>query len=485
MASISSRGREQPPPYVAPAPAPTRRSSLFRTSSQRRHSSFVSLSLFSRSSPSGPARSHSPPPAYDAIVPSTSPARTTAGSLSTSNSRNARRSTAASLPRRPAAPPTVEETLGAILDKYPWRRTWGPRPRTLHDALRGAALAGAERLVTQLLDAGAEVRYTTKYSALKATSAVHEALKGPKPGIAMLLVTKVFNEAANAALAGAVEGDDEAVTRAMRMADEKARWLLDARDARGCTPMHIAAGAGETDIVGEMIFRGADVDAADELGRTPMHMAARYGRRETVLFLMTQGADAGLIMEEMWTGESRHDKELGSYGLISTLLAEVAAELNASADIDESFLALAIDDEAGDLSPGELSPQPRSRRRSSQDLPPLIRSTSAAIASRRKSVGFTSNSLHETPPKRYRPGPNAFSLGSRESWMHQPVFSDSAMSVLSASLSTIGKAPPRIRRPPPSKQETAKYAEWKRDCEVLQAEHRRQKERNKRHSMFG
>ncbi|KAK9830686.1 hypothetical protein WJX74_002706 [Apatococcus lobatus] len=67
-----------------------------------------------------------------------------------------------------------------------------------------------------------------------------------------------------------------------------------ARDKKGYTPLHFAAGQGRLDIVKFLWSKAAETEAEDPAGRMPLHMAAIGGHPETIAFLLDKGvwADA-------------------------------------------------------------------------------------------------------------------------------------------------------------------------------------------------
>lgn len=66
---------------------------------------------------------------------------------------------------------------------------------------------------------------------------------------------------------------------------------VDARDARGNTPLLSAAALGRLDVVAWLTAQGADVDAAAGLGLTPLMRAVLGGHADVVRVLVAGGAD--------------------------------------------------------------------------------------------------------------------------------------------------------------------------------------------------
>lgn len=66
----------------------------------------------------------------------------------------------------------------------------------------------------------------------------------------------------------------------------------EARDGRGRTPLHYAAGAGYVELLQLFLSRGVDVNARDNWGETPLHWAALGGRPDVVTLLLTSNAAA-------------------------------------------------------------------------------------------------------------------------------------------------------------------------------------------------
>ena len=66
----------------------------------------------------------------------------------------------------------------------------------------------------------------------------------------------------------------------------------------GGTPLHAAAGYGQTKIAELLLQKGAEVDSKDDkYGVTPLHYAAFRGQRETAELLISRGADVNAKVE--------------------------------------------------------------------------------------------------------------------------------------------------------------------------------------------
>ncbi len=92
-------------------------------------------------------------------------------------------------------------------------------------------------------------------------------------------------------LADEVDETDAAATELMRVAASYARWELVTAlvgagaviPADGTTPLHLAAGAGELDVVQLLVERGADTEARDPVFNAPPLEWARFLRQHHVV----------------------------------------------------------------------------------------------------------------------------------------------------------------------------------------------------------
>ncbi|MCC6698159.1 MAG: ankyrin repeat domain-containing protein [Candidatus Hydrogenedentes bacterium] len=67
--------------------------------------------------------------------------------------------------------------------------------------------------------------------------------------------------------------------------------LLEARNPRGKTPLHMAVTSGSDAMVAALLSRGADVNAHDNTGLTPLHIAAWWTSTARAAVLLDAGAD--------------------------------------------------------------------------------------------------------------------------------------------------------------------------------------------------
>jgi ankyrin repeat protein len=147
-----------------------------------------------------------------------------------------------------------------------------------------------------------------------------------------------------------IEYGDKQRTRLMSLARKgdkrRVSLLLDvgadvnAADADGQTPLHLASSCGRTDIVRILVQRGADLDAEDARGRTALHLASRGGHVDVVRLLLEVEEGRVLLDEEVnidvqdateWT--PLHFATAGQHLEVVRLLLDWNADVNA-ADTD-------------------------------------------------------------------------------------------------------------------------------------------------------
>jgi len=123
--------------------------------------------------------------------------------------------------------------------------------------------------------------------------------------VAITVLMAMLAGLALAAFAGpihdAVRAGDLAKVKALVAANPK---VVNEKDARGRTPLHLASDAAKDDIarrnaiVEFLLANGANVNAADDLGQTPLHLAAAAGRMTTVDLLLARGADQKAVSRD-------------------------------------------------------------------------------------------------------------------------------------------------------------------------------------------
>lgn len=67
--------------------------------------------------------------------------------------------------------------------------------------------------------------------------------------------------------------------------------LLNVKNIRGSTPLHLAAINPDPSVIEVLLGAGADVNVADDDGFTPLHMAAFHRQADYALLLLEAGAD--------------------------------------------------------------------------------------------------------------------------------------------------------------------------------------------------
>jgi len=132
------------------------------------------------------------------------------------------------------------------------------------------------------------------------------------------------------------KGDVEAVKTIV----EAAPRLVDARDGDGRTPLHCAAAAGNADLVGYLVSKGAKLEIQDAHHKTPLLLAAMSDRTDAVAVLLKSGAALEARDDYLRTALILCARERGQAST-GRLLIEAGADVNAVDKFGDAALGLA------------------------------------------------------------------------------------------------------------------------------------------------
>lgn len=323
-----------------------------------------------------------------------------------------------------------------------WIAKPAPTKTTPVEGLCQVALEGKYTSVQSFLESGTDVYEISETG--KARSAIHAALRGPDPGLALLLLHYPCQQAKMFGSMIPPAGPPETERRAAA----RLRFLLSLKDGKGCTPLHLAASAGAAHVAREMLELGADVNALDDLNRTPLHMAARFARAETLAVLLEFGANPAMVKEKLWDIVRPDMKdELGDSAFVLRVVTRAVMKRHTANDKspledDESLRNIGWGGCGGaPATENRTPPRPRVEDESDEELARFKRAVRGNV-----------------------------SLAG---------FSPSAPPVASPSLEGGPLRPgPRL----PLRTETLRFnpafRDWKSTCDIVQEEHRRQKAKN-------
>lgn len=115
--------------------------------------------------------------------------------------------------------------------------------------------------------------------------------------------------------------------------------LLEARNALGKTPLHMAVTSGSTEMVQLLLDRGANVNAKDNTGLTPLHIAAWWTATNRAQQLLDAGADPN--SRDRFGDTPLHVAAMHGRQAMTVFLAGHGARLDVENDSGRTPLALA------------------------------------------------------------------------------------------------------------------------------------------------
>lgn len=157
--------------------------------------------------------------------------------------------------------------------------------------------------------------------ALAGAVAVAALLTAGPPASSQVPPTASEAQAYRGLHAAAFQGDTAAAKRLLAAAGDTAPALLQARDARGRTPLHVAAFARQRDVIRVLAQAGASLDPLDNDRYDAVTIAAVADDEDTLRLLLSLGASARQVT-------SRYDgtaliaaAHLGHEGVVRQLIA--------------------------------------------------------------------------------------------------------------------------------------------------------------------
>ena len=94
----------------------------------------------------------------------------------------------------------------------------------------------------------------------------------------------------------------------------KAGAMLDARDEKGRTPLHLAAGLASTPAtVTALVSAGAALDARDDRGRTPLQIAETFSEAPAVVSALREATQTATASSDAPAGASCDDWNTGAF----------------------------------------------------------------------------------------------------------------------------------------------------------------------------
>jgi len=162
-------------------------------------------------------------------------------------------------------------------------------------ALLRACVVRRSDMVEALLDAGADIEGPNK---IGATPLLYACRLGAGYANELSITHQNADGTTEQKTIGADEVRLSYLALVVRLIERGAR--LDARNPDGCSALHVAVQAGDTDFTRLLLERGADASSADEGGFTSLHDAAAAGRLDLVELLLAHGARREVRVRTGW-----------------------------------------------------------------------------------------------------------------------------------------------------------------------------------------
>jgi ankyrin repeat protein len=147
----------------------------------------------------------------------------------------------------------------------------------------------------------------------------------------------------NGPLFKAIDSGDLGEVKALLKTNPK---LVSSRDNHGCTPLHLAAHRGNSDVAELLLARGANVNARDIDGDMPLFYATVANRKSMVELLLTKGANVNAKTQYL-RQTSLHVAAGSGYTDIAALLLANKVDVNARDKNGMTALYWALEDVQG------------------------------------------------------------------------------------------------------------------------------------------